>query len=166
MRNLLKIALLLSFVMSNAQQKGGTTAHLLFQLGYVNLNGNYFKAGPEIYLVQTNSNLIDLSATVNMAYFKNKFIAVPELGIGYQFNSKKLSPYNEYIHATFYSARVNVSPWNLTPEAGISILGLMEASVGYSFEFSKHKYTTFNGIRFGLIIHIPMIAVFSSPGLN
>lgn len=154
---------------SNAQQNGGTMSHLLINLGYSNLNGNYFKIGPEVYLVQTNDNLIDLSVTANMAYLKDKFIIVPELGIGYQFNSQKIEnridPYRSYMHGAFYSVRINLSPYNFTPEAGISILGLLEANLGYSFELNKHDYTTFNGIKFGLTLHIPTIALVSSPGL-
>lgn len=165
----MKLFFLLLFAFSSAQQSGGTMSHLLINLGYSNLNGNYFKIGPEVYLVQTNNNLIDLSATANMAYFKNQFVVVPELGIGYQFNAQKtinrIDPYREYIHGTFYSVRVNVSPWNVTPEAGIAILGLLEANVGYSFEFAKHNYTSFDGIKFGLTIHIPTIALISSPGM-
>lgn len=169
MKNLMKLFFLLLFAFSNAQQSGGMMSHLLINLGYSNLNGNYFKIGPEVYLVQTNNNLFDLSATANMAYFKDRFVIVPELGIGYQFNAQKtknrIDPYREYIRGTFYSVRVNVSPWNVTPEAGITILGLLEANVGYSFEFAKHKYTSFDGIKFGLTIHIPTIALVSSPGM-
>jgi len=157
------------FGMTNAQEKGGLMSHLLINVGYANLNGNYFKLGPEVYLTQTNGNLIDLSATANMAYFKDKFVVVPELGIGYQFNAKKLKnrsdPYREYVNSTFYSARINVSPWNVTPEIGIALAGIVEANVGYSFQFADHKYTSFDGIKFGLTIHIPTIYFVSEAGL-
>lgn len=94
MKNLMKLIFLLLFAFSNAQQSGGTMSHLLINLGYSNLNGNYFKIGPEVYLVQTNNNLFDLSATANMAYFKDRFVIVPELGIGYQFNAQKTKKQN------------------------------------------------------------------------
>lgn len=169
MKYITALLLLLSFTVSNAQNNGGLTGHLLLNAGYTNLNGNYFKLGPEVYLVQPNANLIDLSLTANMAYFKKNFVLVPELGIGYQFNAQKtknrIDPYREYVQATFYAARVNVSPWNITPEIGISILGLIEANIGYSFEFRKHDYTTFDGIKFGLTLHIPTIALVSKAGL-
>lgn len=168
-KTLLAFLILLS-TFGFSQSKGSDlTSHLLLNLGYQNLNGNYFKIGPEVYLVQPNDNLIDLSLTANMAYFKKNFVIVPELGIGYQFNAQKvenrIDPYREYIQGTFYSARVNVSPWNVTPELGISILGLLEANVGYSFEFNKHKYANFDGIKFGLTFHIPTIVFVSEPGL-
>lgn len=144
-------------------------SHLLINAGYSNLNGNYFKLGPEVYLVQGNNNLIDLSLTANMAYFQDKFVIVPELGIGYQFNAQSLKnridPYREYMHGTFYSARVNISPWNVTPEVGIALIGIVEANVGYSFEINKHDYTSFDGIKFGLTIHIPTIFLVSEAGL-
>lgn len=156
------------FVAGNSQQKSSSTSHLLINTGYANLNGNYFKIGPEIYFVNQNSNLIDLSLTANMAYFKKQFVVIPELGIGYQFNGRKtgIDPYSEYIHATFYSVRLNASPWNITPEVGITLLGLLEANVGYSFEYNKHDYTSFDGVKFGLTFHIPTIALFGSAGLH
>jgi len=151
------------------EKKGGLMSHLLVNVGYANLNGNYFKLGPEVYLTQPNGNLIDLSLTANMAYFSDKFVVVPELGIGYQFNShtlkNRIDPYREYINSTFYSARVNVSPWNVTPELGISLIGIVEANVGYSFEINEHDFKSFEGIKFGLTIHIPTIYFVSEAGL-
>ncbi len=169
MKKLFIILFISAIGCTNAQEKGGLMSHLLINAGYANLNGNYFKLGPEVYLTQPNGNLIDLSLTANMAYFSDKFVVVPELGIGYQFNAKKLKnrvdPYREYINSTFYSARVNVSPWNVTPEIGIALAGIVEANVGYSFEFNKHDYTSFDGIKFGLTIHIPTIYFVSEAGL-
>lgn len=170
MKQFLSIIFILVITSLQAQQeKGGLMSHLLVNVGYSNLNGNYFKLGPEVYLVQSNNNLIDLSATANLAYFKNKFVVVPELGIGYQFNAQKLKnridPYREYMHGTFYSVRVNASPWNITPEAGIALIGILEANIGYSFEINKHNYTSFDGLKFGLTIHIPTIYLVSEAGL-
>lgn len=169
MKYLFSLIFLFTICAGNAQEKGGLMSHLLINAGYANLNGNYFKLGPEVYLTQTNGNLIDLSLTANMAYFSKHFVVVPELGIGYQFNSKKpenrIDPYREYVNSTFYSVRVNASPWNLTPEIGIALAGIIEANLGYSFEFRKHDYTTFDGIKFGLTIHIPTIYLISEAGL-
>lgn len=169
MKKVLGILFLFLIGLGQAQEKGGLMSHLLINVGYSNLNGNYFKLGPEVYLTQPNGNLIDLSATANMAYFKDRFVVVPELGVGYQFNAKKvkkrMDPYREYVNSTFYSARVNVSPWNVTPEIGIALAGIIEANVGYSFQFADHKYTSFDGIKLGLTIHLPTIYFVSEPGL-
>ena len=157
-----KILILLSICLlgfSNAQEKDGMANYFLIHTGYSNLNGNYFKLGPEMYFVQESGNIVGLSATANMAYFKDKFVLVPELGVGYLFNTRnpfsKANPYREYINASFYSLRVNASPWNITPEVGVTILGLMEFNVGYSFEYREHDYTSFDGLKLGLTFHIP-----------
>lgn len=145
--------------LSNAQVKTDLTSYFLANIGYSNLNGNYFKLGPEVYFVQPSGNIIDLSATANMAYFKDKFVVIPEVGLGYLFNSQnpysKANPYSEYLNATFYSVRVNASPWNITPEIGITLIGLLEFNVGYSFEYREHETTSFDGIKMGLTLHIP-----------
>lgn len=157
-----KILILLSLFLlsfSNAQNKEGLASYFLIHTGYSNLNGNYFKLGPEMYFVQESGNIIDLNATANMAYFKDKFLLVPELGVGYLFNTKnpwsKANPYKEYINASFYTVRVNVSPWNITPEIGLTLVGILEFNAGYSFEYREHGYTHFDGIKFGLTLHIP-----------
>jgi len=169
MKRLFGILFLLLIGLGQAQEKGSLMSHLLINAGYANLNGNYFKLGPEVYLVQPNDNLIDLSLTANMAYFKDKFVVVPELGVGYQFNAQSLKsridPYRAYMHGTFYSVRINASPWNITPEAGIALIGILEANVGYSFQFREHDFTSFDGIKFGLTIHIPTIYLVSEAGL-
>lgn len=159
MRNLFIVLFAIFFSFSKAQEKSNTTSYFLINIGYSNLNGNYLNLGPEFYLVQDSGNIIDLRATANMAYFKDQFVVVPEVGIGYQFNSNnkysKANPYREYINASFYTARVNVSPWNVTPEIGVTLIGLLEANVGYSFEYREHKHTSFDGIKFGLTLHLP-----------
>lgn len=159
MKKLIAVCTLFLIGISQAQVKTDLTSYFLANVGYSNLNGNYFKVGPEVYFVQPSGNIIDLSATANMAYFKNKFVVIPEVGLGYLFNSKdpysKANPYSEYLNATFYSARVNASPWNITPEIGITIIGLLEFNVGYSFEYREHEFTSFDGLKLGLTFHIP-----------
>src|SRR5690625_2472219 len=115
MKKLIPIVLLLLFSIGKAQEKSNSTSYFLINTGYTNLNGNYFELGPEFYFIQKNDNIINLSATANMAYFNDQFVIVPEVGIGYLFNTKnpnsKANPYREYINASFYSIRVNASPW-------------------------------------------------------
>lgn len=164
MKKIILIILLFLLGLSKAQEKSNSTSYLLINTGYSNLNGNYFVLGPEFYFIQNNRNTINLSLTANMAYFKNHFVVVPEVGIGYLFNTKnpysKANPYREYINASFYSVRINASPWNFTPEVGLTLLGILEANVGYSFEYKSHDYTNFDGIKFGLTLHIPSQLLF------
>lgn len=164
MKKLFPFIFLFIISLSKAQEKSNTTTHFLIHTGYSNLNGNYFKLGPEFYFISDNGNAIDLSLTANMAYFKNQFVVVPEVGIGYLFNTKnpfsKANPYREYINASFYTVRMNASPWNFTPEIGLTLLGIVETNIGYSFEYKKHKYTSFDGIKFGLTFHIPSQLLF------
>lgn len=159
MKKLIAVFAFFLIGISQAQVKTDLTSYFLANVGYSNLNGNYFKLGPEVYFVQPSGNIIDLSATANMAYFKDRFVVIPEVGLGYLFNSKdlysKASPYREYLNATFYTARVNASPWNITPEIGVTMIGLLEFNVGYSFEYRKHEFTSFDGLKIGLTFHIP-----------
>ncbi|MDX9704426.1 MAG: hypothetical protein RBT46_01800 [Weeksellaceae bacterium] len=143
---------------SQAQEKNNGTSYFLLNVGYANLNGNYFKLGPEFYLLNSKDwNIIGLSATANMAYFKDKFILIPEVGLAYHFNflNTKANPYSSYMRATFYSARINASLWNITPEIGVNLLSLLEFTLGYSFEYQKNDYTNLEGLKLGVSLHLP-----------
>lgn len=147
--------ILISFA-ANAQQK--TTPYFVFNAGYEYWNGNYGRLGSDLYLVQENDNIITVNANVNLGYMRDEFRAIPEVGIGYLFNVKenKGDPYSSNIRSAFYSARLDVSPWTISPKVGVTVLSLLEFNVGYAFEFREYKdFKDLNGIRTGLTLHLP-----------
>lgn len=159
MKKLFILLFVLIFGFSQAQEKKSGTSYFLLHTAYANLNGNYFKIGPELYLLNSeNWNIVGLSATANVAYFKDKFVLIPEVGIAYHFNfnNSKLNPYSSYMRSTFYSLRLNASPWNLTPEIGMNLLSLLEFNLGYSFEYKEHKNTNLGGLKLGVALHLPL----------
>src|SRR5690625_7946205 len=105
MKKLIPIVLLLLFSIGKAQEKSNSTSYFLINTGYTNLNGNYFELGPEFYFIQKNDNIINLSATANMAYFKDQFVIVHEVGFGYLLKTKipnsKTNTYKEYYKTSF-----------------------------------------------------------------
>ena len=139
-----------------AQNK--STSYFVFNAGYENWNGNYGRLGSDLYLVQANDNILTVNANVNLGYMKDKFRAIPEIGVGYLFNFKNNpgDPYSSNISSAFYSARVDVSPWTISPKVGIAVLSLVELHVGYAFEFRSYDdFKDMDGIRTGLTIHLP-----------
>lgn len=152
----------------HSQKQQALTPYFIFSPGYFNLNGNWFQAGADLYLVTRNDQILDISASANMAYFKKKFITVPELGVGWLFNFQKsenrLDPYSPYIKSPFYVLRVKATPWSIAPETGISLLGLLEVNFGYSWEFSDHKHTSLKGFKYGLTLHLPLELFTSKSG--
>lgn len=129
----------------------------MWNIGYNNLNGNYLELGTNWYFVSQKDNIVEAGINGNFAYFKEHFVAVPELHIGYMFNAKgsKTDPYAKEFNAAFYFVRFNASPWHITPELGISVLSLLDLSVGYGVEFSDHDYANFNGLKLGFNLKIP-----------
>jgi len=138
--------------------QNNSTPYFVFNAGYENWNGNFGKLGSDLYLVQENDNIITISGNVNLGYMRDKFRAIPEIGIGYLFNFRNNSgdPYSSNVSAPFYSARIDVSPWTISPKVGITVLSIIELNAGYAFEFRENKtFKNMDGIRAGLIFHLP-----------
>ena len=156
MKKLLTFALLIFSFFVQAQEKA--TSYFVLNAGYEYWNGSYGRFGTDLYLVQNNDNIVTVNANVNLGYMQDKFRAIPEVGIGYLFNfyNNHGDPYSSNIKAPFYVARVDVSPWTVSPKIGFSVLGLLEFNAGYAFEFNKYKnFKSMDGIRAGFTIHLP-----------
>lgn len=152
------ITFILIFFTFQVQAQQNYTPYFVLNAGYENWNGNYGRLGTDLYLVQKNDNIVTVNANVNLGYMQEQFRAIPEIGVGYLFNFKNNTgdPYSSNIRSAFYSTRVDVSPWTVTPKAGIAVLGLLELNAGYAFEFREYKdFKDMNGFRAGLTIHLP-----------
>jgi len=152
---LTSVIIFLSFF---AQAQDKTTSYFVLNAGYEYWNGNYGRIGTDLYLVQPNNNIFTINANVNLGYMKGKFRTIPEVGVGYLFNFRNNigDPYSSYMNAPFYSIRVDVSPWTVSPKVGIAVLGLLEFNAGYAFEYNKYKdFKNMNGFRAGFTLHLP-----------
>ena len=156
MKNIAFLFFMLIGIIANAQAK--STPYFVFNVGYDYWNGNYGKLGSDLYLVQENDHIITISGNVNLGYMRDKFRAIPEVGVGYLFNfrNNQGDPYSSNVSAPFYSARVDLSPWTITPKLGITVLSIIELNAGYSFEFRENKnFKAMDGVRAGLVFHLP-----------
>ncbi|MDO5656457.1 MAG: hypothetical protein Q4G27_09995 [Flavobacteriaceae bacterium] len=135
------------------------TAYYLFNVGYTYQNINYFEGGLNAYLVQPNDNIIDLGLTANMGYSNKNFIIYPELQAGYLWNLKKtaIDPYSSNFNSAFWVIRSSISPWHITPEAGITIVSLIDITAGYGFEFRKNEKVDLEGFKFGISLRLPFL---------
>jgi len=152
------VALLLFFCAFAVKAQEKPTPYFVFNAGYEYWNGNYGRLGTDLYLVQQNDNIITFNANVNLGYMRDKFRAIPEVGIGYLFNFENNlgDPYSSNVSAPFYSVRLDVSPWTVSPKIGIAVLGLLEFNAGYAFEFrDNNNFKEMNGIRAGFMLHLP-----------
>ena len=135
------------------------TAYYLFNIGYTYHNLNYLETGLNAYLVRPNDDIIDLGATANLGLSQGKFIAIPEAQVGYLWNIKHsvIDPYSSNFNSAFWVLRTSVSPWHVTPEVGISIVDLIDLSVGYGFEFNDHQHVDLDGLKLGLSFRLPFL---------
>ncbi|WP_333662790.1 hypothetical protein [Chishuiella changwenlii] len=156
MKKIIALFILLFSFQVKAQKE--LTEYFTINLGYETWNGNYGKVGTDLFLVQQNNNILTFSANANLGYMQDKFRVIPEIGAGYMFNFRNntADPYSSHFNSAFYVIRGEVSPWTITPKAGIAILSILEFNAGYSFEFRENKdFKNMNGFRAGLVIHLP-----------
>lgn len=135
------------------------TAYYLFNAGYTYQNINYFEGGLNAYLVQPNDNIVDLGATANLGYSDGEFVVIPEAQAGYLFNFKDtpFDPYSSNFNSAFWVLRTSFSPWHITPEAGITVVSLIDITAGYGFEFRDHPHVDLNGLKIGLSVRLPFL---------
>lgn len=161
----MKKLLLIFFVIFSANAKSQEvefqdfTAYYLFNIGYTYQNNSYFEVGSNVYLVRPNNDIVDLGATLNFGASNGNFLVIPEAQIGYLWNLKNsaIDPYSSNFNSAFWMVRTSVSPWHITPEVGITVLSLIDFSVGYGFEFSEHKNVDLEGLKLGLSIRLPFL---------
>lgn len=135
------------------------TAYYLFNASYTYQSLNYFEGGLNAYLVRPNNDIVDLGVTANLGFSDGRFIAVPELQAGYLFNVKgsAIDPYSSNFSSAFWLVRTSVSPWHITPEAGITVVSLIDITAGYGFEFRDHPQVDLNGFKFGIGVRLPFL---------
>ncbi|MXV37607.1 hypothetical protein GO491_02775 [Flavobacteriaceae bacterium Ap0902] len=135
------------------------TAYYLFNVGYTYHNINYLEGGLNTYLVQRNNNILDLGATVNLAYTDDHLVAIPEAQVGYLFNKENtvIDPYSRNFKSAFWVARTSISPWHITPEVGITVISLIDITAGYGFEFREHDYVDLDGFKAGVSLRLPFL---------
>lgn len=142
----------------NVYSQSNLTPYVVYNIGYDYWKGSFGKLGADLYLVQQNNNIFTVSANANLGYMQDKFRVIPEVGVGYLFNFKNntLDLYSSNVSSSFYSARVDVSPWTITPKLGVAILSVFEINAGYSFEFNEREdFKSLDGFRAGFVFHLP-----------
>ncbi|WCM42579.1 hypothetical protein MG290_02585 [Flavobacterium sp. CBA20B-1] len=144
-KTLLTIALLMGFC-SQAQD-------FLFgpSISYQSQAGNVLKVGG--YYMQPlaqNEVGIKLEANANMAYFRERFVVIPE-------GSFTFYPTLNRLIVPF--AEGEISPYTVTPKVGLSIATMLELGVGYGFDMqTKQDVKPIKGFTFSLGFYIPLNA--------
>ncbi|MCK0206280.1 hypothetical protein [Ornithobacterium rhinotracheale] len=138
------------------------TPYTVFNIGYTYQNASFLNAGIDEYLVMPNNHIIDLGASVDMGILSKKFTAIPKVSVGYLFNAKNsvIDPYSSNFNSAFYVVRANVTPWSIEPEAGITVLSLLELTAGYGFEFREYKEASLDGLKIGFNVKLPLLLFF------
>lgn len=117
-------------------------------ISYQTQSGNMAKIGG-FYLHNSNNNFTyKIDATANLAHFRNKFVAIPEVGLTYY-------PKTDYLITPMIEAEV--SPYTVTPKVGFSVLTIIDFTFGYGIETNTKKdLKPIEGFTFSFGLNIPL----------
>ncbi|WP_314242375.1 hypothetical protein [Empedobacter tilapiae] len=146
--NLKKIIIVLSLFIAPityAQDNfiGGT-------ISYSNQSGNFGRTGLFV-LFGLGNNLISykLDANANMAYMRDNFHVIPEIGITGYIAARELLYIFPFIETEF-------TPYTITPKAGISLASFVDFGFGYGFKINeKDGFKPIKGFQFSIGVNIP-----------
>lgn len=119
-------------------------------VSYSNQSGNFGKAG--LFIVtgfNSNSILYKIDANVNMAYMRDNFHVIPEIGItGY------LAGGGFYYIFPFVESEF--TPYTITPKVGISVGTFVDFGIGFGFKINeKEDFKPIKGFQFSVGLNIP-----------
>ncbi|MBV7441690.1 hypothetical protein KRX57_09675 [Weeksellaceae bacterium TAE3-ERU29] len=166
MKKLYSIIFILVFSLGFSQIENSTqaeykkiTPYFLFNVGYNYQNISYLNTGLDLYIVAPSNNIIDLGASADIGFPNGDFTVIPKAQLGYLFNVKNSTtdPYSNNFSSAFWLVRTNVTPWSVQPEAGITILSLLEFTAGYGFNFRENPKVNTEGLKVGFNLKLPFL---------
>lgn len=115
---------------------------------YQSQSGSWLKLGGYFLHANQNDLVVKVDATANMAYLRDKFVVIPEVGL-------TLSPSVNSLVLPLFEGEL--TPYTITPKVGFSILTIVDFSVGYGFDYNtKENLKPIKGFNFSLGINIPI----------
>lgn len=117
-------------------------------ISYQSQSGNMAKIGA-FYLHNSGTDFtFKIDATANLANFRNKFVAIPEVGFTYY-------PKPNYLVLPMVEAEI--SPYTVTPKIGLSFLSIVDIAFGYGIETNtKKNLKPIKGFTFSFGLNIPL----------
>lgn len=151
---------LMSFVFSKAQ----TTMHSMVYAGYEYQNQSFGELGARFLFLKNDHALYRISASGLIGEVNNKFTVIPKVqgDILLNFNEKTTLQ-----HGNYFIVGAEVTDKYVAPKAGISLLGIMDITGGYAFNFGNQLTNgkELKGLNFNFSLNIPLV-VFSKKSEN
>ncbi len=118
-------------------------------ISYQTQAGNLLKIGG--YYVQPilgNDIGFRLDANAQFAYFRNRFLVIPEGGV---------TIYPTFDNTIIPFAKGEITPYTLTPKVGLSVATIVDFAIGYGFDIkTKEGLKPLEGFTFSVGINIPL----------
>ena len=114
--------------------------------GWQYQSGNFVKLSGWGLFAPNDDQYIKFNAGANLTWMQNKTTVIPELGITYYLRNSLIFPF----------LQAEVTPYTITPKAGISILSLVDLGIGYGFDMdTKNNFKALKGLTGSITLNIP-----------
>ena len=142
----------LSVLFSKAQ----VTMHSMIYAGYEYQNQSFGEVGARFLFLKNDHTLYRISASGLIGEVNNKIAVIPKVqgDILLNFNEKTTLQ-----HGNYFLLGAEVTNKYVAPKAGISLLGIVDFTGGYAFNFGN-KFVNgkeLKGVNFNVSINIPLI---------
>ena len=116
---------------------------------YSNQSGNFAKVGVfYTFGLENISFATKIDANANMAYMRDNFRVIPEIGVTSYFGAGT-SYFFPFVESEF-------TPYTITPKVGLTFMTLIDFGIGYGFSINeKNNFKPIKGFQFSAGANIP-----------
>lgn len=120
-------------------------------IGYANQAGNFGKIGGFVLLdLGENTISYKIDANANMAYMRDNFHVIPEIGVTGYINAGELIYSFPFIETEF-------TPYTITPKVGLSLASFIDFGIGYGIKINEKKdFKPIKGFQFSVGLNLPL----------
>ncbi|WP_240904821.1 hypothetical protein [Sphingobacterium sp. SGR-19] len=116
-------------------------------VGWQYQSGNFLKVSGWGLFAPNDHQYVKINAGADFTWMQNKTTVIPEVGFTYYLSNRIVFPF----------VQAEVTPYTLTPKAGISILSILDLGVGYGFDINTKKdFKPIKGLTGSVTLNIPL----------
>lgn len=139
-----------------AFSKAQTTMHSMIFAGYEYQNQSFGELGARFLFLKNNHALYRISASGLIGEVNDKFTIIPKIQGDVLFNFNQNTTLQ---HGNYFLVGAEVTNKYVAPKAGISVLGIIDFTGGYAFNYGN-KFTNgkeLKGFNFNFSLNIPLV---------
>jgi hypothetical protein len=154
--NMRSALIIFSLFITGFLAKAQYTVHKMINVGYVYQNQSFGEVGGKLMFLKNYDVIYRLGASALMGSAHSEFAIMPKLQADVLLNFQKDV---DFYHSYYFIVGAEGTNKYVAPKAGISLLGIVDFTGGYAFNFGN-KFVNgkeLKGVNFNVSINIPLV---------